>query len=41
MLAVLFALPALSAQDYQPTCKMCPATYVSNDECAAVREAGD
>ena len=35
--AVLFALVVLSAQekDYQPTCKMCPGTYVPNSEVQA------
>jgi len=35
--AVLFALVVLSAQekDYQPTCKMCPGTYVPNSEIQA------
>jgi len=32
VVAAMFVLPALSAQETQPTCKMCPATYVSNEE---------
>jgi mannose-6-phosphate isomerase-like protein (cupin superfamily) len=31
-LAVLFSLSAVSAQDIQPTCKNCPATYIPNRE---------
>lgn len=31
-LMALFALSALSAQEYQPTCKMCPGTYVAKSE---------
>ena len=28
----LFALTALSAQEYQPTCKMCPGTFIAKSE---------
>jgi mannose-6-phosphate isomerase-like protein (cupin superfamily) len=31
---MLFVLPGL-AQDYQPTCKSCPATYIGNEELQA------
>jgi mannose-6-phosphate isomerase-like protein (cupin superfamily) len=33
--AVMFAVAALGAQDVQPTCNNCPATYVPNDELQA------
>ena len=33
--AGLFALSALSAQDYKPSCNMCPGTYVPNSEVQA------
>ena len=33
--AVLFALSVPSAQDFQPTCKSCPSTYVPNEELQA------
>jgi mannose-6-phosphate isomerase-like protein (cupin superfamily) len=32
VLAVLFSLSAVSAQDLQPTCKSCPAAYIPNQE---------
>jgi mannose-6-phosphate isomerase-like protein (cupin superfamily) len=36
--AVLFALTGVSAQDIQPTCKNCPATYIPNRELHAYVE---
>jgi mannose-6-phosphate isomerase-like protein (cupin superfamily) len=30
--AALLALAAVSAQDYQPTCRMCPGTYIAKAE---------
>jgi AraC-like protein len=35
VLAVTVALAALTAQDYQPTCFMCPGTYIPNAEIQA------
>jgi hypothetical protein len=35
VLAVTLALAALTAQDYQPTCFMCPGTYIPNAEIQA------
>jgi mannose-6-phosphate isomerase-like protein (cupin superfamily) len=32
---VLFSLPSISAQDIQPTCKNCPATYIPSRELQA------
>jgi mannose-6-phosphate isomerase-like protein (cupin superfamily) len=32
VLVVLLALSVLSAQEYQPSCKMCPGTYVAKSE---------
>lgn len=34
-LAVLFLISTVSAQDIQPTCKSCPATYIPNSELQA------
>lgn len=31
-LVALFTLSAVSAQEYEPTCKMCPGTYISKSE---------
>jgi mannose-6-phosphate isomerase-like protein (cupin superfamily) len=31
-IVALFALSAVSAQEYQPTCKMCPGTYIPKSE---------
>lgn len=31
-LVALFTLSAVSAQEYQPTCKMCPGTYIPKSE---------
>jgi mannose-6-phosphate isomerase-like protein (cupin superfamily) len=35
VLAVLFSLSAVAAQDLQPTCNNCPGTYMSNQELQA------
>jgi mannose-6-phosphate isomerase-like protein (cupin superfamily) len=35
LVGVVFTLLAVSAQDVQPTCKMCPGTYIPNDEIQA------
>jgi hypothetical protein len=30
--ALVFALVSPSAQEYEPTCKMCPGTYIATSE---------
>src|SRR5262245_65844783 len=32
ILVAILALPTLSAQEVQPTCKMCPGTYIPKSE---------
>ena len=39
--ALLVVGVAAQEKEYQPTCNMCPGTYVPNAEIQALREAGD